>query len=65
MLSLAFVILGNTFFYILKGPLKNLEIIENWMSQGLFTMVISADLIVDIFFWLTAFLSSYYMLTTI
>lgn len=34
------------------------------MQSSLFTIVISADLAVDIFFWLTAFLSSYFMLNT-
>ena len=63
-LCLCVIILGNTFFYILKGPLQNLEIIETWMSSTLFTVVISADLQADIFFWMGAFLSSYYMLST-
>lgn len=62
-LSLAVIILGNTFYYILKGPVQNLEIIENWISNPLFSVVLSADLVVDIFFWLTAFLSCYCMLS--
>jgi peptidoglycan/LPS O-acetylase OafA/YrhL len=32
------------------------------MSDTFFTFVISAELVVDIFFWLTAFLSTYFML---
>jgi len=61
-ITLALVVLGNTYFYILKGALQNLEIIEEWMSDTLFTIVISAELAVDIFFWLTAFLASYFLL---
>ena len=61
-LTLALVILGNTYFFILKGPLQNLEIIEEWMSDTLFTVVISAELAVDIFFWLSSFLACYFLL---
>lgn len=32
------------------------------MSDVLFTIVISAELAVDIFFWITAFISSYFLL---
>jgi len=40
-----------------------LNILESWMSDALFTFVISADLAVDIFFWLSAFLASYLLLS--
>jgi len=56
------IILGNTFFYILKGPLQNMSIIEEFMSDFLFSLVLSADFIVDIFFFITAFISSYFLL---
>lgn len=32
------------------------------MTHFLFSIVIAADLIVDIFFWITAFLASYFLL---
>jgi peptidoglycan/LPS O-acetylase OafA/YrhL len=61
-LTLALIILGNTYFFILKGPLQNLEVIEEWMSDSLFTIVIAAELAVDIFFWLSSFLACYFLL---
>lgn len=59
---MAVVILGNTYFYMLKGPLQNLNIIQEWMDNALFTLVISAELAVDLFFWLTAFLGCFFLL---
>jgi len=56
------VILGNSYFYMLKGPLQNLNIIQEWMGSFLFSFVLSAEHVVDIFFWLTAFLASYILL---
>ena len=58
-LCCAFVILGNTFFYILKGPLQNLEAAQQWIHSYFFAYVLSADLAVDVFFWMAAFLGSY------
>ena len=58
----ATIILGNTYFYILRSPLQNLEAVEVWLKSGFFSIVLSADLIVDIFFWLSAFLASYQLL---
>ena len=40
-----------------------MQIIESWMHDFLFTFVLSAEYIVDIFFWLTAFLGCYFMLS--
>lgn len=62
-INLFLIILGNTYFYILNGPLQNLSIIQEWMGNSLFTNVIAADLAVDIFFWLSAFLAVYYYLS--
>ncbi|CDW85999.1 UNKNOWN [Stylonychia lemnae] len=56
------IILGNTFFYILKGPIQNMGIIQEFMSDFLFSLVLAADFIVDIFFYMTAFVSSYFLL---
>jgi hypothetical protein len=55
----ALIILGNTYFYILRSPLQNLEAVEQWLRSGFFSTVLSADLTVDAFFWLSAFLGSY------
>ena len=55
----ALIILGNTYFYILRSPLQNLEAVEQWLNGGFFGIVLSADLTVDVFFWLSAFIASY------
>ncbi|CDW91686.1 UNKNOWN [Stylonychia lemnae] len=59
---ICWIIFGNTYYYILKGPLQNIEVIQEWMSDLLFAIVLSAELVADIFFWLTAFLGCYYLL---
>ena len=59
------IILGNSYFYMLKGPLQNLNIIQEWMGSFLFGIVLSAEHVVDIFFWLTAFIGSYFLLVKI
>jgi peptidoglycan/LPS O-acetylase OafA/YrhL len=56
------IILGSTYFYMLKGPLQNMEVIQEWMEYWTFSLVLSAEHTVDIFFWLTAFIGSYFML---
>ena len=40
-----------------------MNVIQEWMSDFLFSIVLSAELVVDIFFWLTAFLGTFYMLS--
>ena len=64
-ISCIFVILGQSYFYTLKGPIQNLEAIQDWIEGGFFSLVLSADLIVDTFFWLSAFLASYQLLVSI
>lgn len=64
-ISCIFVILGQTYFYTLRGPIQNLEAIQDWVSSNFFSMVLSSDLIVDTFFWLSAFLASYQLLVSI
>eukprot|EP00347_Sterkiella_histriomuscorum_P020301 403338330 len=61
-LALNSIILGNTFFYILKGPLQNMNEIQEFLTEFLFSFVLAADFVVDIFFWMTAFIVSYFML---
>lgn len=63
-LSTVVIILGNTYFYTLKGPIQNLEALEAWVATPMFGVVLSADLMVDTFFWLSAFLASYQLLVS-
>jgi hypothetical protein len=57
--SCIFIILGNTFLYTLKSPVQNLEVLQRWFDSGYFSIALGADLVVDSFFWLSAFLGSY------
>jgi hypothetical protein len=61
-LACVWVIFGNTYFYMLKSPLQNLEAVQIWIESSIFGLVLSADLVVDVFFLLGAFLASYQML---
>jgi len=58
------VILGQTYLYTLSGPIQNLEAIQEWVESSFFSLVLTADLIVDTFFWLSAFLASYQLLVS-
>ena len=53
------IIMGNSFYYTLRSPIQNLEVVQDWLQSGFFSLVLSADLVTDIFFWLSAFLASY------
>ena len=61
-LSCVFIILGNVFLFTLKSPLQNLEVLQSWFSSGTFSLALGSDLVVDSFFWLSAFLGSYQLL---
>ena len=56
------IIMGNSFYYTLRSPIQNLEVVQDWLQSGFFSLVLSADLVTDIFFWLSAFLASYQLL---
>jgi peptidoglycan/LPS O-acetylase OafA/YrhL len=62
--SIAWVILGHTYFYTLSGPIQN---VPGWPLQLFdtfsFALVLSAPFSVDIFFWLSGFLGTYILLT--
>mmetsp|Transcript_13051 Transcript_13051/g.20259 ORF Transcript_13051/g.20259 Transcript_13051/m.20259 type:complete len:149 (-) Transcript_13051:1207-1653(-) len=60
--SIFFVILGNTFFFLFKGPVRNIEAIQTWPHSYFFTFVLQADLQSDVFYWITAFVWSYRIL---
>ena len=47
---------------MMKSPIQNLESLQDWISSRYFSFIISADLFVDAFFWLGAFLASYQLL---
>lgn len=63
-MSTIVVILGNVYFYTMRGPIQNMEAIEALVKSYIFNAVLSADLMVDTFFWLSAFLASYQLLTS-
>jgi len=56
------VILGNSYFYMMQSPIQNLESLQEWIGSSYFDFILSADLVVDVFFWLGSFLASYQLL---
>jgi len=42
--SICIIVLGNTYLTLFKGPVRNLEVKEEWMSTKFFTVVLLADL---------------------
>lgn len=60
--SMALIVLGNTFFYVLSGPIQNLEIVAKLFKSHMFMFVFQADLQNDVFFWITGFTMSYFLL---
>ena len=61
-LSITLIVLGNTFYYMIRGPLQNLEVVGQWFESSIFMFVLQADLQADIFYWMTGFLMSFYIL---
>jgi hypothetical protein len=47
---------------MLKSPIQNIEALEEWMQSSYFDFIVSGDLVVDVFFWMGAFLASYQLL---
>lgn len=58
-ISISVIVFGNTYYYVLSGPLRNLDVVYRWSSSLEFMWVLWADLQVDVFFWLTGFVLSY------
>ena len=56
------IILGNSYFYTLRSPIQNIEVIQEWVQSSFFSIVLSTDLFVDVFFWISAFLATYQLL---
>ena len=61
-ISCFMIILGNSYFYTLRSPIQNIEVVQEWVQSTFFSIVISADLVADIFFWISAFLGTYQLL---
>ena len=61
-ISCFLIILGNSYFYTLRSPIQNIEVVQEWVQSTFFSIVISADLVADIFFWISAFLGTYQLL---
>lgn len=59
---MAFVILGSTFFRTLKGALQNMEVLQMWVDYPSFSFVLAADFVIDIFFFISALLSTFFIL---
>lgn len=49
------IIAGNTHYYVLSGPLRNIDVVHEWFNSSYFLMVVNADLHVDVFYWMTGF----------
>lgn len=58
-IGICVIVLGNTYYYILNGPIQNFEIISELFTTKSFILVLGADLYCDQFFWLTGFVSSF------
>jgi peptidoglycan/LPS O-acetylase OafA/YrhL len=58
-ISMLIIIAGNTHYYVLSGPLRNIEVIHQWFNTLGFGFAINADLHVDVFFWITGFVLAF------
>ena len=57
------VILGHAYLTPMLFPLNNILFLENHMKGALFPVVVGAFFAVDVFFFLSAFLASYIMVS--
>lgn len=60
--SIAIIVLGNTYYYILSGPLQNLEVVYEWVYSSFFYFILQADLQSSCFYFITGFTLSFTML---
>ena len=63
--SICLIVMGNTYFNALMGPIQNLEIVTKLFSSFEFLFVFQADLQCDVFFWITGFTMSFMWLKKI
>ena len=61
-LAISMVVLANTYFYILTGPLKNIEYVSDVVAHWSFMFILSADLICDVFYWMSGFVFAFALL---
>ena len=61
-LSMTWVILGHSYFYMMQGALANPLVLLDLFKMFSFNLVSSAPYAVDIFFWLSGFLGVYILL---
>jgi hypothetical protein len=57
--GICIVVLGNTYYFILSGPIQNLEVISEWFKSKSFLIILGADLQCDMFYWITGFVGSF------
>ena len=60
-ISILWIILGHTYFYMMKAPLSNPLEPALLIKTFSFSIVWAAPYVVDIFFWTTGFLGAYIM----
>jgi len=63
--SMILIVLGNTHYYLMSGPLQNMQIIDHWPRYTMFMFVLQSDLQSDVFYWITAFTWSFTILKSI
>lgn len=63
--SMILIVLGNTHYYLMSGPVQNMQIIDQWPKNFIFMFVLQSDLQSDVFFWITAFTWSFTILKNI
>lgn len=57
--SMGWIILGHTMYYGLNTPLQNITVVNEMFSRKSFQIIFAAPFAVDVFFYMTGFLSTY------
>lgn len=60
--SIGAMVLGNTYYYVMSGPLRNLNIVYDWISYFPFLWIVFAENQVDVFYWFTGLIQSFFIL---
>jgi len=64
-ICMLFVILGSTFFRVLQGAIQNMQVLQIWVHYFSFSFILASDFIIDVFFVISAFLATYFLLKKI
>lgn len=64
-ISLTMIVVGNSYFFMANGPVRNLEAKQQWIESFFFSFILQADLQSDIFYFITAFTWSFQMSKTL